>query len=64
MAYNHDYDCNSVTGRPDGEDAWICVEPSPADVADLRAPTWVFECAEQGIDPMDCDGPPSLGGAM
>jgi len=44
------------------EGSGICVEPSPADVADLRAPTWVFECAEQGIDPLDCDAP--IGGAL
>ena len=44
------------------EGSAICVEPSPADVADLGAPSWVFECSEQGIDPLDCDGP--IGGAI
>ena len=39
------------------EGSGVCTEPSPADVADLRAPWWVFECAEQGIDPLDCNGP-------
>jgi len=44
------------------EGSGICVEPSPADVAGLGAPWWVFECAEQGIDPLECDGP--SGGAL
>jgi len=44
------------------EGSGICVEPSPADVADLGAPDWVFDCAEQGIDPLDCHGP--NGGAL
>ena len=44
------------------EGSAVCTEPSAADIADLGAPSWVFECAEQGIDPLRCDGP--TGGAL
>lgn len=44
------------------EGSSICVNPPPADVADLQAPAWFWECLADGQSPTFCAG--QDGGAL